>query len=110
MSGELSKGYRIDFKSVDWTTPMEGVRHKYLDQDNIRVRLVEYSKEMSPHWCEKAHYGYVLDGIFEIEFDHETIRYEKGEGLFLPTGRKHRHKARTITDRVLVFFIEPDPK
>jgi quercetin dioxygenase-like cupin family protein len=98
--------YRIDFKDLDWETPLEGVRHKYLDQDNIRMRLVEYGREMPPHWCDKAHYGIVLEGIFDIEFDGQTLRYEKGDGLFLPAGKDHRHKARSITEKVLIFFVE----
>ena len=98
--------YKTDFDGLDWETPLEGVRHKVLDQDNIRMRLVEYGREMPPHWCEKAHYGMVLEGEFEIEFDHETLRYEKGDGLFLPAGSNHRHKARSVADRVLIFFVE----
>ena len=98
--------YKVDFKKSSWEVPFEGIRHKYSDQDNIRVRLVEYDRAMPPHWCEKPHYGYVLEGIFEIEFDHETIRYEKGDGLFLPAGREHRHMGRALTDKVLIFFIE----
>jgi quercetin dioxygenase-like cupin family protein len=98
--------YKIDFDGLDWETPLEGVRHKVLDQDNIRMRLVEYSRDMPPHWCEKAHNGMVLEGEFEIEFEHETIRYKKGDGLFLPAGSNHRHKARSVTDRVLIFFVE----
>jgi len=98
--------YKIDFKKLDWEFPFEGIKHKFLDQENIRVRLVEYDQSMPPHWCEKAHYGYVLEGTFEIEFDNETIRYEKGDGLFLPPGREHRHKGQAITDKALIFFIE----
>ena len=98
--------YKIDFKSLGWEQLMNGVRHKYLDQANIRVRLVEYGREMPPHWCEKAHYGYVLEGMLEIEFDHETLRYDKGDGLFLPPGNNHRHKARAITEKVVIFFVE----
>jgi len=98
--------YKIDFDKLSWMVPFKGIRHKILDQENIRMRLVEYDRSMPPHWCEKPHYGIVLDGVFEIEFDHETIQYEKGDGLFLPAGRKHRHKARVITETVLIFFVE----
>jgi quercetin dioxygenase-like cupin family protein len=98
--------YKVDFEELSWETPLEGVRHKISDQVNIRTRLVEYDRTMPPHWCEKPHYGIVLEGIFEIEFDSGTVRYEKGDGLFLPAGREHRHRARTITDKVLIFFIE----
>jgi quercetin dioxygenase-like cupin family protein len=98
--------YKIDFEKIEWEVPLEGIRHKYMDQHDIRVRLVEYDHSMPPHWCEKPHYGIVLEGVFEIEFDHKTVRYEKGDGLYLPAGRKHRHKARVVTDTVLIFFIE----
>ena len=65
--------YKIDFKKLNWEVPFEGIKHKYVDQENIRIRLVEYDRKMPPHWCEKPHYGYVLEGIFEIEFDEDAI-------------------------------------
>ena len=98
--------YKVDFKKLKWEVPFEGIRHKHLDQENIRVRLVEYDRNMPPHWCEKSHYGYVLEGIFEIEFDDQKIMYEKGDGLFLPAGINHCHKGRAITENALIFFIE----
>jgi len=98
--------YKIDFKKLNWEVPFEGIKHKYSDQENIRIRLVEYDRSMPPHWCEKSHYGYILEGIFEIEFDSQKVTYEKGDGLFLPAGVKHCHKGRAITERVLIFFIE----
>lgn len=98
--------YKIDFEKLEWEVPYEGIRHKYLDQENIRMRLVEYHRKMPPHWCKKPHFGYVLEGTFEIEFDNQIIRYEKGDGLYLPPGTAHRHKARAITEKVLIFFTE----
>jgi len=98
--------YRIDFNRMEWETPLPGIRHRYLDQQNIRMRLVEYDPSMPPHWCEKAHYGIVLEGIFEIEFDNRTERYEPGDGLYLPPGRKHRHQGRAVTEKVKIFFVE----
>ena len=98
--------YKIDFKKLKWEVPFEGIKHKYLDQENIRVRLVEYERNMPPHWCEKSHFGYVLEGIFEIEFENQKITYKKGDGLFLPAGINHRHKGRAVTEKALIFFIE----
>lgn len=98
--------YKVNFKDLNWEVPFQGIKHKYFDQENIRVRLVEYNQEMPPHWCEKSHYGYVLEGIFEIEFDDQKIRYERGDGLILPAGKEHRHKGRAVTEKVLIFFIE----
>lgn len=53
--------YKSEFSQLPWETPIVGVRHKYFDQNGIRLRLVEYSKSMPEHWCEKGHFGYLLD-------------------------------------------------
>ena len=98
--------YKVDFDQLDWEVPFEGIRHKYLDQGNLRVRLVEYSKEVPPHWCEKAHYGYLIDGQFKIEYEKSAIIYNPGDGIYIPPGPAHKHRATAITDTVRVFFIE----
>lgn len=98
--------YIIEFERLNWQVPFKGIRHKFLDQDNIRARLVEYDRSMPAHWCEKSHYGIVIEGVFEIQFDQKTIRYHKGDGLFLPAGCEHRHRGKSITPKTLIFFIE----
>jgi quercetin dioxygenase-like cupin family protein len=85
---------------------MEGVRHKFVDQNNLRLRLVEYSSGMPPHWCEKGHYGYVIEGQMEIEYESGSVKYEPGDGIFIPDGPDHRHRGRALTGKVLVFFVE----
>jgi hypothetical protein len=40
--------YKIDFEKLAWESPIVGVKHKYIDQDNLRMRLVEYPKDMPP--------------------------------------------------------------
>jgi quercetin dioxygenase-like cupin family protein len=98
--------HKADFNKLDWESPIEGVRHKYVDQDNLRLRLVEYSKEMPPHWCEKGHYGYVIEGQMEIEYENEIIIYMPGDGIFIPDGPDHRHRGKVLTEKVLIFFVE----
>jgi quercetin dioxygenase-like cupin family protein len=98
--------YKIDFNNLEWTIPNAGLKHKYIDQNNMRLRLVEYSKDMAPHWCEKGHYGYVIQGEMEIEYSAEKIIYKPGDGIFIPDGAAHRHKGRVLSDKVLIFFIE----
>jgi hypothetical protein len=61
--------YKAEFDKLEWESPMIGVRHKYIDQNNSRIRLVEYSIEMPPHWCEKGHFGYLIEGRMEIEYE-----------------------------------------
>lgn len=85
---------------------MSGLRFKAAVQGSKRLRLVEYSKEMEPHWCEKGHIGYVLDGRMEIRFDGETTAFSAGDGVFLPPGPEHKHMARMLSDVVRVVFVE----
>ena len=82
------------------------MRQKVHSDGARRVRLVEYSSDMEPHWCNKGHHGYILDGRFELEFDSGTVVYEAGDGVFIPDGEEHRHKGRVLTDVVRVIFVE----
>ena len=72
----------------------------------MRIRLVEYSKEMPPHWCEQGHYGYLIEGQMEIEYENAKIIYNPGDGIFIPDGSVHKHRGRVISEKVLVFFVE----
>ena len=100
--------HRAEFDKLEWETPTKGIRHKYIDQNNVRMRLVEYSysKEMPRHWCEKGHYGYLIEGQMEIEYENETIIYDLGDGIFIPEGPDHKHRGRVLSEKALVFFIE----
>jgi uncharacterized cupin superfamily protein len=98
--------YRVDFAGLQWSSPMEGVRHKCVDQGDRRLRLVEYSRAMPPHWCSRGHHGYVLEGEIEIEYETASVTYRPGDGIMIPDGPAHSHRARAVTDHVLVVFIE----
>ncbi len=98
--------YKVDFGSLPWARPMAGLQFKADVQDGKQLRLVEYTKDMAPHWCEKGHVGYVLEGRFEIRFDDEVVVFEPGDGMHLPPGPDHRHMGRTLTDVVRVVFVE----
>jgi quercetin dioxygenase-like cupin family protein len=98
--------HKIDFDKLEWESPIEGLRHKYFDQNGLRVRLVEYLKEMPPHWCEKGHYGYLIEGQMEIEYQNSRIVYESGDGIFIPDGPNHKHRVRVLSEKALVFFLE----
>ena len=98
--------YRVNFKELDWEEPIEGVKCKIFKYGNKQLRLVVYSKEMLPHWCEKGHYGYILDGKFEIEYQNEKILYQTGDGVFIPDGKEHKHRAKVLSEHVKVIFVE----
>ncbi len=98
--------HKVEFDTIAWASPLEGVRHKVIDQDHLRMRLVEYSRAMPPHWCEKGHTGYLIEGQMEIEYENGKIIYNPGDGIFIPDGPEHRHRGAALSERVLVFFIE----
>jgi hypothetical protein len=99
-------GYKADFAGSEWSSPMEGVRHKFVDQGDQRLRLVEYSRTMPPHWCSRGHFGYVLEGEIDIEYATGLVTYQVGDGITIPDGPAHSHRARAVSDHVLVVFVE----
>lgn len=103
---DCMRDYRIDFESVPWEWPMNGVRQKAVTDGGKRLRLVEYSKAMPLHWCEKGHYGYILQGRLEIELGEGIRIFEEGDGVFIPDGGQHKHRARVLSDVVRVVFVE----
>jgi len=98
--------YKIDFESLPWETLIPGLRHKVIKQDGKLLRLIEYTPEMEPHLCEKGHWGYILEGRMEINFENETHIYNAGDGVFIPSGGQHKHSARILTDIVKAVFVE----
>ncbi len=68
--------YKINFNNINWESPIEGVKSKTYKNGNKQIRLIEYTKDMPLHLCEKGHYGYILEGELEIEFTKEKIIYK----------------------------------
>ncbi len=98
--------YKVDFNAIPWETPADGIRSKAVVQQGERLRLVEYSRDMEPHWCTKRHTGYVLAGRMEITVDGNTLEFNPGDGVFLPAGEDCKHMARIVSDVVRVIFVE----
>ncbi len=103
----MEQQYIVDFKSIPWQAQAAGVKFKAYKQGGRRLRLVEFTKEFVEHdWCKKGHIGYVLEGQTEIDFDGKTVIFGPGDGLFIPAGEQHRHKAWILTDVVKAILIE----
>ena len=98
--------YKIDFESMEWESQEDGVRFKAYEQDGRKLRLVEFSKEFIEPGCTKGHIGFILEGQIEIDFNGNVIVFGQGDGLFIPAGEKHRHKARVLTDTVKMILVE----
>ena len=99
--------YKIDFESMEWKMPTVGVRFKAFEQNGRKLRLVEFFKEfVEPDWCTKCHIGYILEGQMEIDFDGTKEIFGPGDGVFIPSGKKHKHKGKVLTDKVKVILVE----
>ena len=99
--------YKIDFESMGWETPAEGVRFKSYEQKGKKLRLVEFTRDfVELNWCTKGHIGFILEGQMEIDFDGKVIVFGPGDGIFIPAGEKHKHKGRVLTDVVKVILVE----
>ena len=97
---------RVDFNAIEWATPLAGVRAKVCKLGDKQLRLVEYTRDLEPHWCAKGHIGYVLEGRMEIAVGDRMAVFNPGDGVFLPAGEDHKHMARILTDVVRVIFVE----
>jgi len=98
--------YRIQFIDIEWKSTIPGVRHKVYSDGSSVLRLVEFSDEMDLHWCSRGHIGLILEGRFEIEFQGGKRIFETGDGVFIPGGEEHKHRARVLTDVVKAVFVE----
>ncbi len=99
--------HRVDFKSMEWESPTDGVRFKAYEQNNKKMRLVEFFKEfVEPDWCTKGHIGYILEGQMEIDFNGDKEVFGPGDGVFIPAGPEHKHKGRVLTDKVKAILVE----
>jgi quercetin dioxygenase-like cupin family protein len=101
------ESYKVDFRSTAWETPAVGVRFKVHKQGRKQLRLVEFTSEfIESDWCAKGHIGYILAGQLEVDFNGELVIFNSGDGLFIPAGEEHKHKARVITDVVRLILVE----
>lgn len=88
--------YKVEFDSLPWESPMPGMRLKVFRNGQKQIRLAEFSSEfVEPHWCEKGHVGFVLQGELEIDFHGTLIRYAEGSGILIPQGVAHGCQRRS---------------
>ena len=98
--------YRITLSSLDWESPLEGIRQKFIIEGRKKLKLVEYLPTMPLHWCERGHLGYILEGRLEVEFESGVHVFCPGDGIVIPDGPGHRHRAKPLSDVVRVIFVE----
>jgi hypothetical protein len=99
--------HKVDFESLPWQAPAPGVRCKAYEHEGRRLRLAEFTKEfVETDWCVKGHIGYVLEGVIAVDFHGKEAIFVAGDGLFIPPGNEHGHKARAVTDTVTLVLVD----
>jgi quercetin dioxygenase-like cupin family protein len=110
--------YRMDWEQLPWEHPAPGVRHKLYREGNRRLRLVEFSNGfVEPDWCTRGHIGTVVEGDLEVVFQsppctagilpaQPRVRFSAGDGVFIPAGQQHGHKATVLSDVVRLVLVE----
>jgi hypothetical protein len=92
---------------MPWESPAPGVRCKKRQHDGRLLRLVEFTREfVETDWCVKGHAGYVLEGVIVVDFHGKDVVFVAGDGLFIPPGDEHGHKARAVTDSVTLVLVD----
>lgn len=99
--------HRVDFAALAWEELAAGLRQKVYGRDHRRIRLLEFARGFQePDWCTRGHMGYMLEGRLEIDFAGNKVVYVPGQGIFIPAGDEHRHKATALTDKALLVLVE----
>jgi quercetin dioxygenase-like cupin family protein len=98
---------KIDFAQMEWTDAAPGARFKSFEHERGRVRLLEFTPQfVESDWCRKGHTGVVLEGTLEVDFGGRLERFAPGQALLIPAGDPGKHKARALSERVLLFVVE----
>lgn len=99
--------HKAEFAAQNWEMPSPGMRMKVCRQADMQTRLVEFTKDfVEPDWCLRGHVGYVLDSRIEIDFHGEVEAFGPGDGIIIPSGEEHKHKARALTKTVTLVLME----
>lgn len=99
--------YKINFESIPWEIPADGVRFKAYKQNGKQVRLVEFTDRfVEADWCRKGHIVYILEGQLKVNFNGNEVVFNTGDGLFIPAGEKDKHMGRALTKVVRMLFVE----
>lgn len=104
----MTPGYRIPFTEMPGDFPAPFVTAKAAIAGSHKLRLVEFQHGFEePDWCRQGHTGYVIEGRLQVTFPGGTVVLEAGDGLHIPVGDAHRHKAAPLTARARLVLFDP---
>lgn len=95
---------------TEWEVLAEGARQRVVERDGKQLRILELTDAfVEDDWCTRAHVGYVLEGVLELTFPDRVERFGAGDGFTVEATFEMRHKAKSVSGRVLLFLSDtPD--
>lgn len=103
--------HKIDFSGISWQEPQAGVRFKLVYYHKTRVREVEFTPEFAEEgWCTQGHMGFVIEGHIDIDFSGRVESFHAGDGILIPPGPLHKHKAHVPEGVARLFLVEEMPE
>ena len=97
--------YKIDFELLPWEYLPGNIIQKRKENSLMKFRKIRlYSGYVSEH-CTRAHFGYVIDGNIEIDFESDSIVFQKGDGIEIPGGKNHCHRLK-VPEYAELFLME----
>lgn len=106
----------IPFTAINWKE-IDKIEHKgstgisiwqTLILGNLRIRMVEYSKDYSAdHWCKKGHIVHCLEGEFVSELDNgQEFKLIKGM-TYIVSDEMSTHRSSSLSG-VKLLIIDGD--
>lgn len=98
----------IDFGSIDWEYPAEGIRRKVMAYgDQLMAVYVEFTKGAvgALHRHPHLQITYIQSGSFDVQIDGNKKRQYAGDCYYIPTNIEHGVIA--LEDSVLIDFFSP---
>lgn len=98
----------IDFESIAWEYPAEGVRRKIMAYgDQLMAVYVEFKKGAigAQHSHPHLQISYLQSGSFDVTIDGKTTRQKAGDFYYIPANVMHGVVA--LDDGILIDFFTP---
>lgn len=98
----------IDFESIAWEYPAEGVRRKIMAYgDQLMAVYVEFKKGSigAQHSHPHLQISYLQSGTFDVTIDGKTTRQKAGDFYYIPANVMHGVVA--LDDGILIDFFTP---
>jgi quercetin dioxygenase-like cupin family protein len=98
---------KIKFDEIEWDYKSAGMRVKSVSHNGKQIRMVEISPDSGEaDWCDEGHVGYVLEGELETNINGTIEQLSAGDGLFIPSGEKYRHKSKAVDGLARLILVE----